>query len=106
MIKKTFDIMNNLKGSAFRVLCVSAFFIIQSLTLSHAAEHGNEHHEHNGVVCEVAFIAADTDIVLPPALVIFVPESYISVPVYSVPQDPKYLRPDGRAPPGRSPPTH
>ena len=105
MIKIIFDIMNNIKGSTFRVLCLSAFFIIQSLTLSHATEYNDEPHEHHGIVCEVTLIAPDADLVMPPAVIIVVPESYISAPVYSLPQAPKYLRPDGRAPPGRSPPT-
>ncbi|MEP6343017.1 MAG: hypothetical protein ABJ275_06850 [Maricaulaceae bacterium] len=106
MIKTVFDTIGKHKGSAFRALCLAAFFIIQSLTLSHAVEHNGEHHEHDGVVCDVMFIAADVDVVMPPVVIISEPESYITQLVYSVPQSPKYLRPDGRAPPGRSPPIH
>lgn len=104
MISTTFDMIGKFKGSAFRVLCLSAFFIIQSLTLSHAVEYNGEPHEHDGIVCEVTLIASDVEAVVPPAVIIVVPERFISVPAYTVPQAPKYLRPDGRAPPSRSPP--
>ena len=104
MIKTTFDMIGKLRGSAFRVLCLSVFFLIQSLTLSHAVEHNGEPHEHDGVVCEVTLIATDVQSVSPPPVIIDVPERFVSLPVYAVPQAPKYLRPDGRAPPGRSPP--
>lgn len=106
MIKTPFDIIDKHKGSAFKALCLAAFFIIQSLSLSHAVEHNGEPHEHDGVVCEVTLIAADVDVIMPPAVIISEPVIYIAQPVYAVPQSPKYLRPDGRAPPGRSPPTH
>ena len=106
MINITYDIIGKFKGSAFRALCLSVFFIIQSLMLSHAVEYNDEPHQHDGVVCEVTLIAADVEAVSPPPVIIDVPERFVSVPVYAVPQAPDYLRPDGRAPPGRSPPTH
>ena len=104
MINTMYDMIGKFKGSAFRALCLSVFFIIQSLTLSHAVEYNGEPHEHDGIVCEVTLIAVDTDDVTPPPVMVSAPDAYIVIAVYTVPQEPEYLRPDGRAPPGRSPP--
>lgn len=104
MIKNTFNMAGILKRSVFRAFCVTLFFVTQSLALSHAAEYNNEPHQHDGVVCEVMVIAPDLDVVMPPALIVSTPEAHISERAYSVPSLPTYLRPDGRAPPGRSPP--
>ena len=44
---------------------IAALLVAQTATLSHAAEHGEEHHEHDGVECQIVVIAAEDNVILP-----------------------------------------
>ena len=81
------------------------FLAMQSYSLSHATSFGDEHHDHDGVACDITAIAPDEDINLP----IETPQSTIedfSIPDYDNGFVPRpfdiFLT---RGPPPRAPPT-
>lgn len=90
----------------FLIGCFAFLFVtLQGSALAHAAQYGDNTHEHNGVVCTVDAIAAEQDVSLPvpvsfnipaPALAQLYAQAYVSAAVTS---------PQGRAPPPRGPPT-
>lgn len=79
--------------------------MMQATSLAHAAEHGDEPHEHAGIVCTLDALAAQNCAVLPspPALAPlpdFSAEAAQPVPLLQR----AWSRPPGRAPPPRGPP--
>lgn len=83
-----------------------AFFAMQSAALAHSYSYGDEPHEHNGQVCDIALVAEDGDVLLPaPAglspVQVFTRAAYIPA-IKAAPH--KINAP--RAPPQRGPPTH
>jgi len=103
------DILRAVKRSMlYHYICVvfaAVFILFQSATLAHTTEHGDNSHEHDGMVCVVDAIAADVEYVHP--IVIFAtPIIYSSdTKVTTLLKPVFYARPPGRAPPPRSPPT-
>ena len=88
-------------------LILALFVLMQGLAAAHASEHGHDPHEHDGVVCEIALIAEETDILLPPVPELPAPASVAEpVPAMSF-HSADTPSPRSRAPPGRAPPlTH
>lgn len=98
------NIANKFKSRTFRAVLLCLYVLIQSFSLSHAAEHNGEDHEHNGVVCEITLIAPEADVILPPSLTIITPEPY-DVPIsYQACVGSIFITPPCRAPPSRGPP--
>jgi len=89
----------------FTVLIALMFLFVQGATQAHAAEHGEDHHSHDGVACDVMLIAAEQITIAPP---IPVPAPFKSASKSNWKMD--YVRDcprtfDSRAPPPRAPPT-
>ena len=87
------------------IACLFALSIwAQGWGAAHAAVHGDEPHEHDGIVCDVGTLAVEEQAVLPAP-----PAAHI---LYALPQmagaapieQPLWLAPKGRAPPPRGPP--
>lgn len=93
--------------SSFRVrLVLSVLFVtVQIFSLAHAAEYGNESHQHDGIECLIASVST-ADVAVPKQL----PSSFTyfrSIQLnYKVFLDLlSWSHPPGRAPPPRGPPT-
>ena len=52
-------------SSALKLFLATTFVWIQAYSLAHAAEHGEEHHEHEGVECELTVFASEDQAILP-----------------------------------------
>ena len=91
-------------GYYVRLLCVSVFFIMQSLTIVHATEHGDHHHEHEGVACSISLIVPEVDAVLPPTLIISVPQAFKAPIAFQPIKVASHSYHECRGPPGRAPP--
>ncbi len=87
------------------VMLASLFFALQSTAIAHAAQYGTDPHDHNGIVCTVDAVAADTDIIVPSAAVFETPHVTITPHYFSPFISAAIAAPPGRAPPPRSPPT-
>lgn len=37
----------------FLIVCVSLFAMVQTVSMAHAVEHGDDPHDHAGVVCDL-----------------------------------------------------
>ncbi|KCZ59308.1 MULTISPECIES: hypothetical protein [Hyphomonas] len=88
----------------YLALLAALFVFVQAHALSHAAEHGDEPHDHYGAACELSVIATD-QILLPAA-----PSEPFVLPPAPGATEPcisaaNWTRPPGRAPPPRSPPS-
>ena len=93
----------------YQILIASLAFLLltlQGIAFAHAAQYGDENHEHNGVACAIATIATDQDDV--PILPVDAAEAHTAEPlVFSVSYISSHVKTvQGRAPPGRSPPQH
>jgi len=104
MRQKPHYIARILTGPWLRLICLSLFFVVQTLTLSHATEHGDEHHEHDGVSCTISLIAPEVDAVEPPAPILSVPEAYKAPTDFTAFISQRYIYNECRGPPGRAPP--
>lgn len=86
-------------------LVVGLFVLVQTATLAHASQHGDEKHEHDGVSCEICVTIHDKIIALP------VNGFELEASVYALSiLEPKTLSlewfwPPERAPPPRGPPS-
>lgn len=82
-----------------------AFFALQSAALAHGYSYGDDPHEHNGQVCDVALVAEEAD-TLPAVPVIFTRSVQIFTPPAFLPAvksaPPAVYAP--RPPPKRGPP--
>jgi len=92
------------KRHILKVLCLSLFLLAQSLTISHATEHGDHPHEHDGVVCEVTLIGADIEQITPPIPVIYGVEPHIEDRCDDENTALTYVKLHFFSPPGRGPP--
>ena len=89
---------------ALKLLLATAFVWVQAQSLSHAAEHGEEHHEHDGVECELTVFASEDLAVLPDPPLGFVPaHTLLVLPVEFISISAR-LWPPERGPPPRGPP--
>lgn len=83
---------------------VAALVFAQAASLAHAAEHGDEPHDHAGITCELNALSGQQLALLPKpplhAFVIVLPEAAGPVPLIQR----AWTRPPGRAPPPRGPP--
>lgn len=52
-------------SSAFKLMLAAVFVWIQAYSLAHAAEHGHEPHDHDGVECELTVFASEDIAILP-----------------------------------------
>lgn len=84
---------------------IALFFALQSYSLSHAVSYGDAPHEHDGIACAVTVLADDQLAVLPVAPVFEAVKSEISETAYPDFTSAAYLKPQGRAPPPRGPPS-
>jgi len=50
---------------AIKLLLAAIFVWLQAHSLAHAAEHGDEHHEHDGVECELTVFISEDLAILP-----------------------------------------
>ena len=98
-------------GHVFRLICVSLFFLVQTLTLSHAVEFGPDHHDHHhdhqedeGMPCSIVLIAPEVDAVVPPGLIISGPQAFKAPVAFTPFTSQRYIYNACRAPPGRAPP--
>lgn len=85
---------------------LSVFFAVQSVSVAHAAQHGDDIHEHNGQVCVLAAITAHSVVAVTPAPTVSVIPQTTTPTLYSAvfvdaPRESK----QARAPPPRGPPT-
>lgn len=82
------------------------FLALQGTAFAHAAQYGDENHDHNGVACSILTVSSEQDDV--PLLSVdtaFLEPS--AVEIYNVLFVSTYVRTvQGRAPPGRSPPAY
>ena len=90
-----------------RGLLLALLLAAQTATLSHAAEHGeepHEHKEHEGVECQIVVIAAE-DVAILPAWILpaFSPATKREIASIIV-QSSTWQWPPERGPPPRSPP--
>ena len=80
------------------------FVSLQTVAISHASQHGDMPHSHDGLVCDVEAIADNVEII-EPALIVDGPAVYVIAESFDAPIiEVSYQRPPGRAPPPRSPP--
>ena len=92
---------------ALWVLCTVLFLAVQSVTQAHAIEHaGHDHHEHDGVTCELNLVAAEDVVITPPLpfsspLGLGYPTNWVMRTTSE-----RTTAFDGRAPPPRGPPAH
>ena len=96
------------KSLAYRWLVgalVALFFTLQSYSLSHASSYGDAPHEHDGVACSVTVLADDHVVVLPTVPVFKTVISDVTETAYPDFTSALYIRPQGRAPPPRGPPS-
>jgi len=85
-------------------ILATVFLVFQVFTVAHAANFGENSHDHDGIACVVGVMSYDEQGVLPvePA---FEPIITYSFSVFQTSyQSIAYLTPPGRAPPPRSPP--
>ncbi|MCI4643708.1 MAG: hypothetical protein MRY64_02875 [Hyphomonadaceae bacterium] len=91
----------------FRFLRIALLGLIvwaQAGTLAHAAEHGFEEHDHDGIVCALDALAIHQDQILPPEPVqLDLPPQTTFLPL-ALPETPAWNWPLQRAPPARAPP--
>ena len=95
------------KSLAYRWLIgvfLTLFIGLQSYSIAHASEHGDEPHEHDGVACAVTVISDNHVVVLPPVPVFETVIADASETVYPDFTTALYITPQGRAPPPRGPP--
>lgn len=93
------------RPSSRRIALLAALIVfVQALALGHAAAHADEPHDHYGVTCDlsaVAHVQAVIPVVDPGP--VRLPDA---VPLIAATgAAPVWIRPPGRAPPPRSPPT-
>ena len=81
------------------------FFALQSFSLAHATSHGNEPHEHEGIACSITVLADDQMVIMPSPPIFDSLEVELSETVYPGFTSALYLKPQGRAPPPRGPPS-
>lgn len=84
---------------------LALFFSLQSLSIAHAAEHGHEPHDHDGVACVVMVLAEDETALLSTPLVFETIETEFSQPIFAQIKSALYVAPQSRAPPPRAPPS-
>ena len=84
---------------------LTLFIGLQSYSIAHASEHGDEPHEHDGIACSVTVLADDHGVVLPTVPVFETVISDIAETAYPDFTSALYIRPQGRAPPPRGPPS-
>lgn len=84
---------------------IALFFALQSYSLSHATAHGGEPHEHDGIACAVTVIADDHAVIIPSPPIFDTIDIDLSKTVYPDFTSALYIRPQGRAPPPRGPPS-
>ena len=84
---------------------IALFFALQSYGAAHASAYGDAPHEHDGVACSVTVISDDHVVVAPtlPAATLIISDAPEAV--YPDFTSALYIRPQGRAPPPRGPPT-
>jgi len=89
----------------FTVLIAMMFLLVQGVSQAHAAAN-DEDHNHDGVACELALVAAEEIVVTPPIPVLR-PFKAVSKSNWILVIDKDRPRTfDGRAPPPRAPPAH
>ncbi len=91
----------------YRLICVFAaivFVWLQSAALVHAAQYGEETHEHNGISCSVALHLEEVGDVLPVSVKIYAPFVKPLETAYFQTDLNIYVIPQSRAPPPRGPP--
>lgn len=86
-------------------LFAALFLIVQSFSFAHANSYGDAPHDHDGVECSLAVLAADQDVILPAPLAIEpLPRRETETP--PTPRTEIFYKiPQGRTPPPRGPPT-
>lgn len=78
---------------------------VQTLSLSHAAEHGDHPHEHEeGIVCELEVLATSEFAILPEHPVLSPPRFHLVKAATAISHVSIRLWPPERAPPPRGPP--
>ena len=86
------------------VLMAALFFTVQGVSEAHATSNGGLDHSHDGIACDAMLMAAEKDVLTPPAQIptptIWITDSnYVDAPV-----EPANRSFDSRAPPPRGPP--
>ncbi|MDA8708062.1 hypothetical protein N9M10_01685 [Hellea sp.] len=84
---------------------IALFFAMQSYGAAHASAYGDSPHDHDGVACSVTVVSNDHIAIAPPPPVTPLITSDSVETVYPDFTSVTYLRPQGRAPPPRGPPT-
>jgi len=84
---------------------IALFISLQSYSLSHANTYGDAPHEHDGIACAVTVLADEELAILPAVPVFEAVTSDISETTYPDFTSALYLKPQGRAPPPRGPPS-
>ena len=87
-----------------KTLLAATLLWVQAAGLADAATHGDQPHKHSGITCDMHTLA-QAPVVLPELLI---PPYIHDTDVYThfiLVTAPAWLRPPGRAPPPRSPPT-
>lgn len=82
------------------------FLAAQSFSLAHASEHGENPHDHDGVVCTVTVLAEDSHGLLPEQPVTDYVLTTTAALYHAGFTSALYLKPQGRAPPPRAPPAN
>lgn len=86
---------------------LTLFIGLQSYSIAHASEHGDEPHEHDGIACIVTVLVEAEVAILPAPPVFGTVETKLSETVFPGFKSALYLAPQNRAPPPRGPPaTH
>ena len=89
------------------VFVTALLLLLQGASLSHAASHGQNTHEHDGVIC-VLSVQNEVDAVIPAPDVTYTPAALIDTPRLEFETDyislpSRHYR--GREPPPRAPPS-
>lgn len=92
-------------SSAFKLLLAAIFVWLQAYSLAHASEHSDEHHEHDGVECELTVFISEDLAFLPDRPAEILAQLIAERSVQDAFVQLQWIWPPERGPPPRGPPT-
>ena len=91
---------------ALKVVLAALIVWLQAFSLAHAAEHGDEPHEHDGVECELTLFTSEDTVILPSGVASDFAPPTPAIQVRDFGTLDTRTWPPERGPPPRGPPSH